>query len=79
MNFLHLTPQQMLVVGPVVGYVLTWVFAALMHILPRPRDGGKQWYLVLYALLQFVAANLDRIKSGQLPALTGNPSDPAKT
>ena len=69
MNFLHLTPQQMVVAGPVIGYMsLSWIFAALMHVLPKPETGGKQWYLVLYALLQFIAANLGPAsKSGQLP------------
>lgn len=58
--------------GAAVGYGIAWIVAALAYALPTPTESDGRGYVIAYRLLHFAGANLERMRSRNLPA----PQDP---
>lgn len=51
-----------------------WIFSALSYALPTPKASSSTFYVVLYRLVHFAAANLNKLR----PAAVEEPKDPSK-
>jgi hypothetical protein len=56
--------------GPLGGVVALWCFSALVHTLPEPTATSSPFYLWVYRVTQWVAANFTLIFGRALPPVT---------
>lgn len=57
--------------SPLTGFIALWLFAAVIHGMPTPRE-DERWYGWAYSSLQFMGANLAQMKQAKLPGGDGN-------
>jgi hypothetical protein len=70
-QFMEMLSNPLVVAG--LGYGAAWLVAAFAYALPKPSEDNGVAYVVVYRLIQFAGANLERMKEKQLPPQPRNP------